>query len=71
MRKYKITYTLTYMMGTFTDVVESDSDDDKVLKKKLNDMVKAEGLKTNGKSPRVRQILLVETLKDGDVADPT
>lgn len=68
MRKYKILYTVTTLMGSFSDIIESDSDDDKVLKKQLNEKIKADGIKTNGKNPKVREILLVETLKDEDVA---
>lgn len=69
MRKYRVTYTVTMMIGTFVDEVESPTSDNKDLRKALNKKIADEGIKTNGKHPKVREILLVETLKDGDVAE--
>lgn len=61
-RKYKVLFSLRQMMGTFSEVVEVETGDDKELRKALNKRVKEEGLVVNGKPPRVRDILLVETI---------
>lgn len=62
MRKYRILYTVTTVIGTFVEVVESDSSDDTVLRKKLNERIVADGIMVDGKHPKVREIIFVETL---------
>ncbi|HEY6022313.1 MAG TPA: hypothetical protein VIY48_21385 [Candidatus Paceibacterota bacterium] len=62
MRKYKILFSITMLMGTFSEIVECETSDDATLRKALQEKVDESGIRADGKIPKVKQIIFVETL---------
>lgn len=62
MRKYKVLFTITMLMGSFSEIVECETSDDADLKKALQKKVKESGIRADGKIPKIKEIILVETL---------
>lgn len=62
MRKYKVLFTITMLMGSFSEIVECETSDDAALKKALQKKVNESGICADGKIPKVKEIILVEAL---------
>lgn len=62
MRKYKVLFSITMVMGTFSEIIECESPEEPNLRKALQARIAESGIQADGKIPQVREILIVEPI---------